>query len=156
MMTVAFDIEPFVGAHPIRFGMSRMEVHQLLGQPESSQTVWDGNGTIDYWNGSLVNIGYDLTEMVNHIGFAPGGCELRLLDSLLWTTVNQPDPNPELLRRDADSVESVGILYFRDLGISTTGYHDDDVSQRAIAVSPRGAWDDVLPRSLRPDLQKYL
>jgi len=154
-MNIAFNIEPFVGAHPIRFGMSRAEVHQLLGEPESSQAVWGGSGTTDFWNESRISVGYDTDGIVNHVGFVPGGCELQLLNAPLWSLDMQPDPNPELMRRDMTPVESVGILYFRDLGISTTGYHDDDENQRALSVMPHGAWDVVDSPCVEPSLKKY-
>ena len=46
-MVFAFDIEPFVGALPVRFGMNRSEVHRLLGGPEASHPIWDQSGTTD-------------------------------------------------------------------------------------------------------------
>ena len=38
-----FDIEPGVGALPIRFGMHRDQVRRLIGAPEASTTIWDKN-----------------------------------------------------------------------------------------------------------------
>jgi hypothetical protein len=43
-----------LGALPIRFGMPRARVVELLGQPEASHPAWDGNGTTDYWNESRI------------------------------------------------------------------------------------------------------
>jgi hypothetical protein len=151
----SFDIHPFVGALPIQFGMPRIRVHELLGPPESTNPVWDGSGIIDYWHDSRVNVGYDRAGTVNHIGFVPGEHELRFLGSVLWSAEQQPDPNPELLRRDAAPRESLGILVFPRLGITTTGYHDGDDNQRALTAFPSGAWDQFLQDSTAPDLTKY-
>ncbi len=67
----------------------------------------------------------------------------------------QPDPNLHLLRRDPASVESVGILIYPALGISTTGYRDGDEAQLSLTASPIGTWDDVVKNAQRPDLSKY-
>jgi hypothetical protein len=154
-MAFAFNIEPFVGALPVRFGMHRSEVHRLLGPPEASHPIWDESGTTDYWNHSRINVGYDNAGIVMHVGLCPGGCELSLRGTLLWSLEHQPDPNPPLLRLDPTPVESVGILIYPALGISTTGYHDDDESQLAVTASPSGTWDDVVKRAGCPRLSKY-
>src|SRR5262245_48760965 len=139
----SFNIEPFVGAHPVRFGMSRAEVLRLLGTPESSYPIWDGSGTTDHWHKLGINVGYDNDRVVMHVGFRPGGCELYLRGNLLWSAEEQPDPNEKLLRIDPAPVQSVGILIYPALGISTSGYHNGDENQLSLAVSPVGTWDDV-------------
>ncbi len=151
----SFNIEPFVGALPVRFGMFRAEVHGLLGTPEASHPVWNRSGTTEYWNKSRINVGYDNDGVVRHVGFCPAGCELLLRGTLLWSLNEQPDPNEQLLRIDPTPVESVGILIYPALGISTTGYHDGDENQLALAISPAGEWDDVVRDANRPDLSKY-
>lgn len=151
----SFNIEPFVGALPIRFGMNRAKVHELLGTPEASHAIWDRSGTTDYWNESRVNVGYDNQDIVNHVGLAPGGCELFLNGNVIWSVETQPDPNGELLHLDPAPLETMGILVFTALGISTGGYHDSDDAQRSLTVSPAGAWDEILRDSKRPDLKKY-
>jgi hypothetical protein len=128
-MPIAFNIEPFVGALPVRFGMHRSEVHRLLGPPEASHPIWGPSGTTDYWNESRINVGYDIEGVVKHVGFCPGGCELSLCGTLLWSLEDQPDPNPHLLLRDPAPAESLGILIYPALGISTSGYHDGDEAQ---------------------------
>ncbi len=60
-----FDIQPYTGTLPITFGMTRAEVHRLLGPSESSHPVWEGSGVAvssDGWgvmtalNGQLVDL----------------------------------------------------------------------------------------------------
>ncbi len=86
-MAIAFNIEPFVGALPVRFGMHRTEVHRLLGPPEASHPIWDRTGTTDHWNESRINVGYDNAGIVKHVGFGPGGFELSVCGTLLWSLV---------------------------------------------------------------------
>jgi hypothetical protein len=151
----SFDIHPFVGALPIRFGLQRTAVIELLGQPEASHAVWDKSGTIDYWEASSINVGYNQETVVNHVGFRPAKVILTVQGSPLWNGNDIVDPNPELLRRDPNPVEFLGILVFLLLGVTTTGFHDDDENQLALTVFPHGARDEFLKDSHRPDLSKY-
>ncbi len=67
-----------------------------------------------------------------------------------------PDPNPALLLRESGSAPALGFLVFTRLGVTTTGYHDDDEDQRAITVFPLGKWDEMLKkRGTVPDLSRY-
>ncbi|MEO6809901.1 MAG: hypothetical protein ABI353_12380 [Isosphaeraceae bacterium] len=135
--------------------MHRSEVHRLLGTPEGSYPIWDGSGTTDHWSEGRIIVGYDLDQAVKHVGFGPGGCEVSLRGAPLWSLDDQPDPNPTLLRLDPVPVESVGILVYPAIGVSTSGYHDGDDAQLSLTTSPAGVWDDVVRRAYRPDLGRY-
>jgi hypothetical protein len=154
-MLVAFDIEPSVGALPVRFGMHRDEVHALLGKPDVSRPVRCNTGIADYWRRSPVNVRYDTGGAVQHVGFVPGGFNLSLRGLRLWSLMEQPDPNPVLLRLDPTPLDCLGILVFPALGISTSGYHDDDDAQRSVTISSTGTWDKALQTGRRPNLEKY-
>lgn len=154
-MYITFDIVPFVGPLPVRFGMLRDEVHALLGSPESSHPIWNKSGTTDYWNASRINVGYHNDGTVKHVGFSPGGYSLLLSGRGIWSSADQPDPNPFLLEHDPAPVEYAGFLIFRAIGVTTTGYHDDDEAQVAVTVSPAGTWDELLSNARPPNLRKY-
>jgi hypothetical protein len=143
-----FDIQPYIGALPVRFGMSRVEVRALL--PQSAQTV--GQQLDDCFG--LVRVGCE-HEAVVELGFGPGGFWLHFSGHELWTPQQQPDPLPFLLRLDSHPLEIHGFLVFRELGVTVTGYHDDDESQRAITCFVRGRWDAMLPCGKQPDLSRY-
>jgi len=152
----SFDIQPFVGALPIAFGMHRSEVHAILGSPEVLGSGRSTKGTSDSWLGSRITVRYNLEWTVVHVGFCLGEYELKLLGTVLWNPSAQPDPNPELLRLDPAPREVLGFLVFTRLGVTTTGYHDDDESQRALTIFPRGTWDLLLEKATEPDLVRYL
>lgn len=149
-----FDIQPLRGALPILFGMTREEVHRIVGKPESSRPIYKQLGTVDVYPG--FNIGYDNAGLVNHLGFTSGGIELTIQGTLLWDAKNQNDPNPALLALDPEPVEKAGFWYFTKLGVTTTGYHDDDSGQRAVTVkaadNPELA---VLVKGTRADTSRY-
>jgi hypothetical protein len=149
-MMTSFAIRPFDGALPVRFGMQRALVIQMLGNPETS------NEKVDTWGPNLeINVGYDQDRVVNQVGLGPGEYELTIFEQSLWTPQQHPDPNPTFLRLDPEPVERVGFLVFTKLGVATTGYHDDDPSQYAISIYPRGAWDRLLLKAKKPILDKY-
>lgn len=101
------------------------------------------------------NVGYDADGMVKHVGLMPGGVVLTIDGRALWTVLDQPDPNPILLALDPQPVEYVGFWFFLALGVTTTGYHDDDSAKRAVTVFPRGSADALLARADRADTTKY-
>lgn len=147
---LSLDIRPFEGVSPIKFGMLRSSVIDVIGNPYSS------NEKVDSWGNTLdINIGYDELGTVEQIGLGPGEYELAIGGQLLWRPHRHPDPNPTLLALDPEPLERVGFLIFTKLGIATTGYHDDDPSQHAISVYPRGAWDQLLLKAKKPILDKY-
>ncbi len=146
---ITFDIQPYAGALPVRFGMSHSEVRALI--PLTPKVV--GHQQDDYFD--KVRVGYEHDAVVE-LGFAPGDCCLRFSGHWLWTPQQQPDPLPYLLCLDSKPLESYGFLVFRELGITVTGYHDDDKNQRAISCFVRGRWDKILPRCKQPDLCRYL
>ena len=150
-----FDVSPFAGAMPVAFGMPRARVHALLGSPQvkSPPTKW--RGLTDSWDDGNIQIGYDAGEAVNHIGFGPGNYSLLFDGSPLWTASLHPDPNSFFLQLDPNPLETFRFLVFNKIGVTTTGYHDDDKSQLAITVYPRGAWDESLAEATVPDLSRY-
>jgi hypothetical protein len=147
---MSLNILPFEGALPIRFGMHRDLVRGIFGVPKSS------NEMIDSWGSNLtINVGYDADGAVSQLGLGPGEFELTICGEFLWSPERHPDPNPVFLRLDAEPLERVGFLFFPKIGIGTTGYHDDDDSQLAISVYPRGALDKLLVKAKKPVLTKY-
>ena len=146
----SFDIRPFEGAFPIRFGMSRAEVLTVLGGKPIA-----GKANDSFGKSLEINIGYDEVGAVDHIGMSPGAFELKFNGTPLWTPSDHPDPNGLLLVHDPDPMEHVGFLSFLKIGVKTTGYHDDDPDDLALVVWPTGAWDKFLAKAKRPDLSKY-
>jgi hypothetical protein len=152
---VKFDIQPYIGALPIVFGMQRAEVHQLLGRPESSFPIWDGSGVSDHYSEVKCSLGYDKTGTVNHVGFSPGLVELTIQGQPIWTQQEQSDPNPILLTLDPEPMEFVGFWFFLRIGVTTSGYHDDDPNQWAITVFPQGSKSELMAQAEPADTSTY-
>ncbi len=154
-MSMRFDIHPYVGALPITFGMTREQVYRFLGPPESSHATWDGSGVSEHYNRARYNIAYTNGGAVNHLGFSPGGAELAILGQPIWTVDEHPDPNPILLGLDSDPMAFVGFWFFLAIGVTSTGYHDDDPTQWAVTVFPYGSTDAVLTDATPADTSRY-
>lgn len=81
---------------------------------------------------------------------------MSILGQPLWTDEAQPDPNPVLLALDPEPLEFVGFWFFLALGVTTTGYHDDDPSQRAVTVFVRGGKSaELLADAPTADTSRY-
>lgn len=149
-MVISLDIIPFEGAIPVRFGIRRTQVIEIMGMPDVS-----GGGS-DSWGPRLeINIGYDQKETVDHVGLSPGSFQLKMNGQVIWTPTEHPDPVPTFLRLDPEPLEHVGFLVFTRLGIKTTGFHDDCPDERAIALYPKGGWDKFSSKAKKPKLEKY-
>lgn len=144
------ELRPYEGAAPLLFGCSRAAVAAILGPPRIRGRADDS------WGEKLeLIVGYDSDGMLNHIGVGPGAFGVVFVDIPIWTTDSIQDPNAVFLKFDADPVESLGFLIFSKLGIATTGFHDDDRSQRAIILFPRGSWVDEALHAGKPVLSRY-
>ena len=155
LLNISFDITPYVGAMPLRFGMTAEAVHALLGTPQNISAIWDKSGFSHSWADPNLSIGFSNENSLNHVGLMPRGYSVALNGTCIWTGDSCLDPNPILLKFDANPRECYGFLVYLEIGITTTGFHDDDPSQHALCVFARGAYDDLLPKSKAPDLSRY-
>ncbi len=151
----SFDIRPYEGALPLTFGMSVDSVHGRLGTPERVSRIWDNTGHTHYWHNSCVNFAFDNDGRLKHCGFGPGAYTLSLNGTNIWLPDSHADPNPILLSLDPQPLEYVGFLIFLQLGVTTTGYHDDDPGQHAVTAFVRGDYDEMIPEATQPDLSPY-
>jgi hypothetical protein len=150
-----FDIRPYEGSLPFAFGVSIEFVHTRLGKPKTISCNWNKTGHTHWWLDSTVNFAFDNTGCLEHCGFGPGPYTLLLLGTTIWLPDLHPDPNPFLLSLDPQPVECFGFLVFLQLGVTTTGYHDDDPDQYAITAFVQGAYDEMSSNFSQPNLSRY-
>jgi len=131
----SYVLEPYVGAGTVRFGMPRAEVSALLGVPDVVDS--SGLGELNEYYGAF-RVAFDAAdETVVELGFTPE-CDV-VFDRISLFAVDDPitflrkfDPQPRLL---------FGFLVFQRLGLTITGFHDGDVSQRAVCLFTRGRFE---------------
>lgn len=135
-MEPSFEIISYVGAKPLLFGMTERQVEAIIGPPETIMTNGLGEPDASYESFSiryskqdkkLVEIGFSKTARVTILGINP---------------FTQKHGFHDLVRKDSCPYESYGFIILLDLGITLTGFHDNDPDQLAITAFVRGRWND--------------
>ena len=132
-----FEVIPFVGAGPLRFGMNPTEVHQILGMPRRSSFSRRSELDEDY---AGISIGYSRdAERLVEIGFVIP-TSVRFNGSSLFAEQNVVEMLASL---DTAPVEGLGFIVFPHLGIALADFFSEQESDRAITVFAHGRWDDL-------------
>jgi hypothetical protein len=135
-METAFKIISYTGPKPLLFGMTKEQAEALVGHPLTIRPNNLGEQDASYKtfsiryskdSGSLVEVGFSPNANVDICGLKP---------------FEQPNAWLELLRQDTAPYECLGFIVLLNLGITLTGFHDNDLSQRAITAFNVGRWDD--------------
>lgn len=137
------DLMPYQGAGPLRFGMTRGEVTQVVGIPDSLSRNFKGD-LVEFR--SFMNLGYSReADTLNHIGF---GRQMQGVqyEGILLFAQDAIQVLRELVMLDGAPQSYLGFIVLLNLGMTLTGFHDNEASQRAIALFPRGAWDGRLDK----------
>ena len=113
MEQVTFNIDPYIGAGPIKFGMTKAQVAKILGKPEHSGKTYTGR--TDERRGPIA-IRYNKKGKVDEISF---------LDTVSVTFDGQDLFNSpkglKFLETKEKPVSSYGFKIFFSLGIAVTG-----------------------------------
>lgn len=140
-MTNKLDIKPYVGVGDLRFGMKQSAIEQLIGAPTMQKKGFSGE-TTEYRrdNGLLTTYDKNTHELVE-IGFSRNILELEYENNMIFV-----DPPIEIFKKlakiDGAPYETLGFIVLLKLGITLTGFHDGDISQKAVTVFTQGRWDD--------------
>ena len=146
-----FDILPYSGAGKISFGMTPQEVETIYG-PADGVSLNHLKQRVEFR--SFMNVGYSTgpTEGVSHIGFGRQMEGVQFKDANIFL-----DDEDQVLKRltseDGNPFLYLGFVVLLNLGMTLAGFHDHDISQKSVALFPRGAWDKRLPK-LKPFSQK--
>lgn len=135
-----FTIESFIGAVPLRFGMTPNEVAATIGPPDRVfRNPFDD--LCEERRKQHLNLSYsNETGLLNELVFSPGA-QLFFRGKALFSEV---DVVAFLQTADSEPKSAVGMIFFLELGIRLSGFHDGDESQKSIAVTPQGHWDDYI------------
>ncbi len=132
-----FIFEPFVGPLPLRFGMAPEEVASLVGVPDRVfPDPFDNRSE----SRSGYSLGYDANSaQLSEAVFSTGelffhGVNLFGVEDVI-DFLRQFDPSPKT---------AVGIVFFLNLGLSLTGFHDGEEDQKSITVARKGHWDEFV------------
>src|SRR5258708_4872101 len=131
------QIVPYQSVGPIRFGASSDEVTKVLGAPDRIDKNHRGEPDYQYAGFSVRLSAKDLT--VVEVGLTPE-VDVRLGDVGIFTS---PSAFEELIAQDGAPFEYVGFIILLNLGITLTGFHDNDPVQKAVTAFAKGRWDDL-------------
>lgn len=141
---ITFQIQSFVGALPLRFGMSADEIVKLVGEPDTRSTNYFGAPSFSYYASGLdLNVGFDKgSELATHFGFGRlSSVRFKHLDIF-----GDPAAWRAIVQMSSDCHEWVGFVICCDLGIQLSGFHDGDDNQLAISIFPKGDYDRHRPK----------
>jgi hypothetical protein len=134
---VEYEVRPYVGVGPFRFGMTPDDAIRAIGPPARQTRTASKELKLRYVEFCLV---FSNAAGLVEVSFEPeahlivGGIDLFF--------------NPAALRRlaksDPSPLESVGILFFPKLGITLSGFHKE--GSRTATVICTGRLDDSLPK----------
>lgn len=143
MPETEFKIVPYRSVGAIRFGFSLSEVNEETGAPIS--VTRNNEGELDYQYDEFSIRLSAKDEKVVEVGLVPPA--VVRLDGI--EIFRSPSAFEQLIARDGAPYEFYGFIVLLNLGITLTGFHDDDESQIAVTAFERGRWDE-LRSELRP------
>lgn len=134
-------IEPYEAIGPLHFGMRQDEIVALMGEPQritrndmGNSELWYDHMNVIVEDDRLVEVGFASDMQVSVRGINP---------------FTDPTAYVSLCRLDGNPCEVLGFIVLRNLGITLTGFHDKDKSQKALTAFARGRWD-VMATRMKP------
>lgn len=136
------EIISYVGVDDVRFGMTPTEVAKVWGAPHI-QSVNFIKEYVEY-RGS-VSATYSSENKLVEVGLSKRCINARINGVKIFSPPKS-SRLAELLNLDKDAYEKFGMIVFRNLGISVTGFEDSDDEDVAMSVFSRGHWDEDIER----------
>lgn len=136
-------IDSYVSAGRFHFGVEPDDLVSVLGKPVRKDKNRLGE-TIVRYEGFGVTIA---ARGVVEVYFLP----ISSVSICGIDVFSDPQAFVKLCKLDGDPREYMGFIVLLNLGITMTGFHDNDESQKAITAFERGRWDH-----LESKLQRYL
>lgn len=140
-----WNIEYYKGVGLVKFGMSPVEVEDLLGQPE------DSDSSRIFARKEFRDLSYPIIYYeksgVAEIMFTKEASNVKIFDIDDIFAQNPINVLQAVSLRDKDLRETVGIIVSVELGIALTGFHDQDEDQKTVAAFRRNLWNSRLDDS---------
>ena len=144
-----FEILLHVGVGPLRFGMTPAEVAAQLGPPKISRR--NMLKKLSESRGRIATMYEKDTDRLTEVGFS------RFVENLTYRGMNIfKDPDQAVLKKlgneDGKPYQVLGFIVLLNLGITLTGFHDENEDQKACTVFSKGIWgiekDELKPFKL--------
>ncbi len=140
---MTFILKPYVEVGPIKFGMSESDLISIIGPPIKILT--NRRGEPDYlYSDFSIRFSSDERKIVE-VGFLPtADFYVDGIDVFRDTTAFY-----RLVQSDGYPYEYVGFIVLFRFGLTLTGFHDNDKSQKAATAFEKGRWEHLKPK-LKP------
>jgi hypothetical protein len=142
-MVEKHEIHPYLGVNDISFGMTRADVSRRLGAPTSTRKSRSTAEITDRWRDNTVQLTFEsLDGPLVEIGLYPGVGDVVIRDLSLFS-LSAEKALSALVEMDGDPMLYLGVIVFFNLGLSATGFIEDDAGQKSVTAFVRGRWDDM-------------
>jgi hypothetical protein len=136
-----FEIIPFIGVGNPRFGMTPEEAANILGAPSHVRDHDGRRVEFRFGHHDLV-ISYDKDGAIFHFGFGRRDMKYLSFKGIKFFQDPEFDVLAALMNEDDSPYESVGIVAFPKLGLWLTGFHDEDIDEKAVSIFRKGHLDE--------------
>jgi hypothetical protein len=144
-----FVIDPYVGAGPVRLGMTRGQVQTILGTPDRTKSSRFNAKVIDHWVGEDITVIFsDTAGVALEIGFGSEQAAAEVNGIKIFDK-DGPSAYKDLCAADGNPRSDAGFTVLFQLGITLDGFLHTDQDQRAVTVFVKGTWDEN-DSALRP------
>ena len=141
---MTLEIHPGQGLGNLEFGMTMSEVGSILGQEkdrsirdEVTELYFENYLSLAFRDGALFQIG--ATRYTEGITYK--NIDIFLAEPLLVLKAMETDAG--------GAFEMYGFIVFLKLGVSLTGFNDDDLENKAVTVAVLEEWQ-ALPNEFTP------
>ncbi|WP_087723659.1 hypothetical protein [Pandoraea sp. PE-S2T-3] len=138
-------ITPYLSVGSVRFGMSAGQLILAMGTPNRTSKNRRGELVFDYPAARVV-IALDEAGVVE-VGIVPNHGVVSVEGIPLFSP-NDSTSFEMLIEKDGAAYESLGFVVLLNIGITLTGFHDGDESQKALTAFARGRWDGMRSKLL--------
>jgi hypothetical protein len=135
-------IQPYVGVGNIKFGMDQNEIQKILGQPEDV-LARKNNSINEYRTDITIPITHYTNGILDEITFSRQ-TEILLLNDMNILRQNEKTVLEYILKLDPDTKYYAETVISLGLGLSFTGFHNGEESDKAVTVFARGVFDILI------------
>ncbi|NQE49595.1 hypothetical protein [Herbaspirillum rubrisubalbicans] len=135
-------IMSYVGVGPLKFGMTRDEVHQILGTPLSEKKCRFFDESTEYWSEKRLQLTFsDTGDGLLEISLYPNLPNVQLNGLKLFEV---PGAYAFKVLHDWDDapLTRAGTSIFLKLGLAAGGFLHDDDFDKSVTAFAKGRWDE--------------
>ncbi|MCF7789057.1 MAG: hypothetical protein K9N47_23235 [Prosthecobacter sp.] len=140
---MTLNFEPYIGAPPLRFGITTKEASAILGEPGSVQINTAGPAGREFTFDEM-RLAFDTNDHLYQIGF-----DKNFTGTLLYngTDILRHSEALKLLSEiDGKPCVWVGFIMLMNLGLRLGGYHEEADEGRTVSIFNRGRYDSKISR----------